>query len=67
MKGMVAEMLVLKLFTLRAPAEAKPVSTIGVKSCGSSLARSEGSEVPKMAGPDWFQIEAFFNYIPYSN
>ena len=20
-----------------------------------------------MAAPDWFQIEAFFNYIPYSN
>ena len=43
------------------------MSTIGVKSCGSSLARSEGSEEPKMVGPDWFQIEAFFNYIPYSN
>ena len=43
------------------------MSMIGVKSCVSSLARSEGSEEPKTAGSGWFQIEAVFNYIPYSN
>ena len=42
------------------------MSTIGVKSCGSSLARYEGSEEPKMAGSGWFEIEAVFNKIRYS-